>query len=138
MKWILFFNENCKASSRSRRISFHESLEEYQKRLVQAATIYLSSTYQILPVFIADDDDPYRTLETPSTLTFEEFLQQINSTTSIPSVIRSYHLLSSSAVDSANNLVRIMPPSVLLMMSILEIEWTQGEAVLPSPVVEGD
>jgi hypothetical protein len=120
MKWILFFNENCKASSRSRRISFNESTEDYQRRLIQATVDYLSSTFQILPILIADLDDPYRTLEPTqqAALTFEEFLQQINSTTNIQSVIRSYKLLASSDADLKSNLVRILPLSSALPFDI--------------------
>jgi hypothetical protein len=121
MKWILFFNENCNGSVASRRISLNETLDQFTQRQIAAAVSYLSSTYQLTPVIIADADDPLHNLGTSRqhvTITFEEFLSRMNSENKAATVILNYRLLSSAAAASVP-VVRPLSPSSLRLSSLM-------------------
>lgn len=97
MKWIIFYNENFRESFRSRRISFHESIETLTKRLLFAAINYLAEKYEVVPVIIAEKDDPYYAFNMDSQIqiiTFQEFLYKLNIGDQISSVLENYQLLS--------------------------------------------
>jgi exoribonuclease R len=125
MKWILFFNENCNGSVASRRVSLNETVDQFTQRLISAAVSYLSSTYHLTPVIIADPDDPLChgaiSLDpNQATITFEEFLQRMNLTNKATTVIHNYCLLSSAAATvSSSHLVR-PPPSPHHLLTALQ------------------